>query len=634
MKFSSKILLKLLVCLPITLFAKEWTLSDKNLQVTFNDQTSVFKVLDKRCNKVWQQTMLDDGLVLSKVTQGTNSLRIAIGGKSKFTAEVMLTKESELAISLSGDEAMPMDTLQFPGAFASPKKHYLLLNDGAGLLLPVEDKAYPLGSGVMYFCGGGNAMAWTGIVDKNFSVGYMAIVETPYDAALKPLRQNGLATFQPVWLPSMGKLGYTRKIRYVFFNKGGYVSQCKRYRNYIWQKNGLITLKEKQQRFPAIAKITGAPHIYVWDDARQVAFAKELKASGIDKAFLLWNPNHTPYPERDYYNKLKELGYAGGLYELFTDLKLRDTVAKPFDESGPLRFALTAYPGLFHSLAARNKHGKTHFNQFGHTACPVAIRQQMEKRIQRELKEYNPESYFLDVYQANGLFECYSPEHPLTRQQFAEAATQNYKTLEDKYNQFMGGEWGAEFTGSSSIYNHGMMTLQRTWWGTGAEKKGTIYYSGDWRNNSRPTQMLGSRVATDTYLKYSVSEYLRVPLYELVYHDASLSSWRWEDGNHHSPEIWWKKDLFNVLYGTVPLWSIDRSRWEEYKQTFIESYKYICPWLEQIAYDELVSHRFVTADHKVQESTFSSGKKVVVNFGDEPVIANGKTIKARGFITY
>jgi hypothetical protein len=256
----------------------------------------------------------------------------------------------------------------------------------------------------------------------------------------------------------------------------------------------------------------------------------------------------------------------------------------------------------------------------------------MEKRIERELKEYRHESYFLDVYQANGLFECYSPEHPLTRQQFAEAATNNFKIIEDKYNQFPGGEWGADYTGSSSIYNHGMMTLQRTWWGTGAEKKGTIYYSGDWKNNSRPTQMVGTRVATDTYLKYSVSDYLRVPLYDLVYHDAILSSWGWEDGNHHSPEIWWKKDLFNILYGTVPLWILDRNRWEEYKQTFIGSYKIICPWLQQIAYDELVSHRFVTADHKVQETTFSSGRKAVVNFGDTAFVYNKKTIKPKGFI--
>ena len=88
-----------------------------------------------------------------------------------------------------------------------------------------------------------------------------------------------------------------------------------------------------------------------------------------------------------------------------------------------------------------------------------------------------------------------------------------------------------------------------------------------------------------------------------------------------------------MLYGSAPLWSIDRERWEAYKNTFIESYNNVCPWLQQIGYDELVSHRFVTDDHKVQESVFSSGKKIVVNFGDDEFSFDGKVVKTKSFIT-
>ncbi|MBC7720819.1 MAG: hypothetical protein H7068_02285, partial [Pedobacter sp.] len=371
-----------------------------------------------------------------------------------------------------------------------------------------------------------------------------------------------------------------------------------------------------------------------WDNAREASFAKELKDSGINKAFFLWDANHTPYPEIGYDNKLKELGYAAGNYELFTDLKWRDTAYYQTDENGPLRFALTTYPGLFWDLAIRKKDGKTVFNQFGHTSNPVAIRPEMIKRIDRELKEYPHESYFLDVYQANGLFECYSEKHPLTRQQFAEAVMANYKMVNEKYHQYMGGEWGADFLGSNSVYVHGMMTLQRTWWGTEINQKGSIYSVGDWKNNSRPSQMVGTRVAPDKYLKYSINEYTRVPLYDLVYHDAIVTTWRWEDANHHAPAIWWKKDLFNILYGNAPLWNLDRETWNNFKNTFIKSYNNICPWLQTIAYDEMVSHRFITTDHKVQETIFSSGKKAVVNFGDEDFLYEGKTILAKGFQTF
>jgi hypothetical protein len=623
----------LISLLSLPVFSKVWKISDTNLEIAFDDQSSLLKVTDKRCSKTWEQSANKYQLTVKSTEQRANSIYVSFDGKYSFDVIFSLTQKSALEVLVNAGGKMEINEIQFPSSFKTPdKNHYLLYTDGEGLLLPADDKEYPLGNGRTFYCGGGLSMAWMGVVDNQFETGYMAILETPFDAALRTTREDDLVTFAPVWLASMGQFGYSRKVTYHFFDKGGYVAQAKTYRDYIWKKNNVITLRENQKKTPALEKMIGAVHIYVWDKAREVSFAQEMKKSGIEKAFILWDANHIPYPEVGYDNKLKELGYASGVYELFTDLKLRDTIKTVFDENRPMRFARTSYPGLFNELVTRQKDGKTNSNQFGHTSCPAVMRPQITKRIERELKEFPHESYFLDVYQANGLFECYSKEHPLTRQQFAEEVNKNYRMIGEKYNQYLGGEWGADFVGSNSVYVHGMMTLQRTWWGSGIEKKGTIYYTGDWSNNARPTQMVGTRVANDKYLKYSINEYTRVPLYELVYHDAVVTSWRWEDGNHHTPEIWWKKDLFNILYGSAPLWSIDRERWESYKNTFIESYKNICPWLQQIGYDEMVSHRFVTADHLVQETVFSSGKRAVVNFGNNEYVFEGKSIKPKGFL--
>lgn len=628
--------LLILFCLLLShqaILAKQWILSDSNLEVRFDDQTVLFSVTDKRCSKIWGQLPLNELFTVKKIEQEGNSLNVKLSGKYLLNLNLSLTSASALEINLSGNKDMAIGELAFPSAFITPdKNHYLLETDGEGLLLPVDDTEYPLDNGITYYCGGGLSMAWMGVVDTKFETGYMVILETPYDAALRTKKIDGLITFSPVWLPSMEVFGYNRKVTYYFFDKGGYVAQAKTYRDYIWKKNQIISLKEKQKRFPALGKMIGGVHIYVWDKARDIGFAKELKSSGIEKALILWDANHIPYPEIGYDNKLKELGYATGGYELFTDLKTRDTAYYEYDFSGPMRFAHTIYPGKFNHLAARKKDGKTYFNQFGHTTCPVAVRPEIYLKVEAKLKEFQHETYFLDVYQANGIYECYSKEHRLTREQFTEAVIENHKILEDKYQQYLGGEWGAEYVNAHVAYVHGMMTLQRTWWGSGIEKKGTIYYTGDWKSNPQPTQMVGTRVANDKYLKYSINEYTRIPLYELVYHDAVVTTWRWEDGNHHTPEIWWKKDLFNILYGSAPLWNLDRERWEEYKFTFIESYKNVCPWLQQIGYDELVSHRFLTEDHKIQESVFSSGKKVVVNFDDRDRIIDNQIIKARSFI--
>lgn len=617
----------------LTSYSKAWVLFNANLEIKFDDQTALLTVKDKRCSKVWQQSAFAEKMTARSAMQKGNTLSVSFSGKYPFNVDFTLI-ESALNVSISANADMPFADLAFPSAFKTPgKNHYLLSTESEGVLVPVDDAVFPMGEERIFFCGGGTAMAWMGVTDTAFKSGYMAIVETPYDVRIRSKREAGLITFEPVWMPSMEKFGYTRKVVYHFFDKGGYVAQCKKYRDYIWKKNNVITLKENEKKTPALAKMIGAVHLYVWDNARDVSFAKEMKVSGIEKALFLWDANHTPYPEIGYDTKLKELGYATGAYELFTDLKLRDTAMYTTDEAGPMRFGRTTYPGLFNQLSIKRKEGKTVSNQFGHTSNPVAIRPQMTKRIERELKEFPHEAYFLDVYAANGLFEDYDPQHPLTRQQFAEAVVQNYKMIAEKYGQYMGGEWGADYLGSNSVFSHGIMTLHRTWWGTEIGEKGSIYWTGDWKNNARPSQMLGTRVAPDKYLKYSINEYTRVPLYELVYHDAMITSWRWEDGNHHAPAIWWKKDLFNILYGTAPLWNLDRETWTAFKNTFVKSYQNICPWLQQIAYDEMISHRFISADHKVQETVFSSGKKAVVNFGDNEFMYEGKTIEAKGFIT-
>jgi hypothetical protein len=630
---QSFLIFTLLALFTIPVYSKIWTISDANLEVRFDDQTAILTITDKRCNKTWEQSDMQGSFSVHSTSQKGNSLHVSLIGKFNLEATYTLTSASALEIILKADEKLPIEEFAFPSALKTPdKNHYILMTDGAGLLLAADDTGYPLGNGISYYTGGGLSMAWMGVVDSKFETGYMVILETPYDAALRTKRENGLITFSPVWLPSMEKFGYKRKVTYCFFDKGGYVAQAKTYRDYIWKKNNVTTLREKQKRFPSMDKMMGGVHIYLWDKAREVDFAKELKESGIGKALIIWDANHIPYPEIGYDNKLKELGYATGGYELFTDLKTRDTATYEIDPNSAMRFAHTVYPGKFNQLAARKSDGKTYFNQFGHTACPVAIEPEIFRKVESKLMEYAHETYFLDVYQANGIFECYSDDHPVTREQFAEAVIKNHRILEDKYNQYVGGEWGADYVNAHVSYVHGMMTLQRTWWGSGIEKKGTIYYTGDWRSNPRPTQMVGTRVANDTYLKYSINEYTRIPLYELVYHDAVVTSWRWEDGNHHTPEIWWKKDLFNILYGSAPLWSIDRERWEEYKFTFIESYNNVCPWLQQVAYDEMVSHRFISEDHKVQESVFSSGNKVVVNFGEADYSVYGKVVKAKSYL--
>jgi hypothetical protein len=616
--------------------AKVWLLSNKNLEVRFDDQSALLTVKDKRCNKVWQQSAFAAQLSANKVTQKGNSLKVSFSGKYAFDATVELTETSALEVSLMADQKLPFNELTFPSAFKTPgKNHYLLYTDGEGFLLPVADTAYPIGRNRMYSMTG-LSMPWMGITDTQFESGYMAILDTPDDAEINVKREDGLISFEPIWLSTKDAFGYTRKVVYHFFDKGGYVAQCKKYREYVWSKNGEgITLREKQKQFPAIEKMMGAMHIYLWDTGRETSFAQEMKQSGINKAFILWNPNHPPYPEVGYDNKIKELGYLSGVYELFRDAKLRDTIGA-IDRTSTTGTYLNrfSFPGLFKKITLINKDGSLHYSGFGYDINPKSVLPLIPSlRTDRELTIYPHESFFLDGFLASGIFEDYGKENPLTRSEYKQAVVDMNKLFRDKYKMIVGMEWGADYGVPTSAYAHGMTTLHRMLYRSkDRRKKGSIHYVGDWSNPSRPSIMVGEYVADKNYMEWAINEKIRVPLYQLVYHDAIVTTWRWDDANHHMPEIWWKKDLFNILYGTAPVWTIDKPRWDKFKQTFIESYQKIGTWLEKIGYDEMVSHRFVSADHQVQETVFSSGKKVMVNFGDTPFVYDGKTIEPKAFI--
>ena len=125
------------------------------------------------------------------------------------------------------------------------------------------------------------------------------------------------------------------------------------------------------------------------------------------------------------------------------------------------------------------------------------------------------------------------------------------------------------------------------------------------------------------YEKYGIGHAFRVPLWELVFHDCVVSTWYWGDSNDFllkaAPEVTAKKDAFNILYGTIPMfWANEEGSWRTARDVFLQSYRNTCKLHEAIAGAEMLSHEFVTADRAVQRTRFSDGTEVVVNFGEKP----------------
>lgn len=127
----------------------------------------------------------------------------------------------------------------------------------------------------------------------------------------------------------------------------------------------------------------------------------------------------------------------------------------------------------------------------------------------------------------------------------------------------------------------------------------------------------------------------RVPLYSLAHHGEVVISWRYEDSFHRSPTYWPAKNLFCILHGNPPLFYLTRDYYYRFRPQLRATARTVCPWTRLVGYDEMVSHRFVTADRTVQESLFSSGHGAVVNFSSQPrILPDGAVVPGLGWLIF
>jgi hypothetical protein len=127
--------------------------------------------------------------------------------------------------------------------------------------------------------------------------------------------------------------------------------------------------------------------------------------------------------------------------------------------------------------------------------------------------------------------------------------------------------------------------------------------------------------------KFQTGHDYRLPLWELVYHDCVVAQWYWGDYNNKLPAVWDRRDLFNALYGTPPMFMFNQRIWRDQRERFVRSYTMATPVARATAYSEMLSHRWLTDDHALQQTRFANGVEVTVNFGNaEAKLDDGTTL--------
>ena len=325
----------------LALFAAEGAIPATDIATTFENGQLIgcvggtgFEVTDRRTGRTWRpvggrspeveeiaRTVDDDGTV--RMTYVNSKSRMHWRAAYRVEKEV-----PEVVVTVEGEGEMAK-SLSYPAAFATEKGDRLVVPMNEGISYPVDEPGEIPGRLIAYG-GHGICMAFFGVQDDATGAGWMAILETPDDASMIARRDKstGLWTLGPSWEDQKKRFGYARRVRYIFFDKGGYVAMCKRYRAYAKGIGLFKPFSEKAKERPLVDRLLGAANVWCWEKDK-LAVVSNLVEAGIDR--FLWSGGGTPEEVSAMAAMPKVLV---GRYDCYQDVYYPDQLKKLGRKSG------------------------------------------------------------------------------------------------------------------------------------------------------------------------------------------------------------------------------------------------------------------------------------------------------------
>ncbi|MCQ2389892.1 MAG: hypothetical protein MJ240_00600 [Kiritimatiellae bacterium] len=601
-----------------------WKLTSRNLDVCVFARSAAFAVTDRRSGvtRSPQRTesldFLAHGLVCD-ATADAQRVRLALLDPetfAKMTVTYVLDPETdELEVFLAADPDFPMGSQPrcFPSALSSRTGERMVLPVNEGIAYPV-DEPYRGHAQFHTYGGHGLCMAFAGVctdpgAEGKGGAGYGMIFETPDDGGIKMLQTPGtdrLLTGAPFWQGQKKRFGYTRRVRYFFFAEGGHVALAKRYRQYAKEKGLFKTFREKARTRPAVDRLLGAANVWYWSPRKlpHLEIVKDMQALGIDR--ILWSASGSP----EVIAALNQMpGVLTSRYDIYQDVYYPEMMeATGHKRVNGLNGEAWPHDIIWTSPSSNDwKQAwsvKTKDGRFVPTAmmCDMCAPEHERRRLTEERKSYRLTARFIDTTVAAPWQECWNPAHPMTRTESKYWKMELLRLLGDEFGLVVGSETGIDASVPYCDYYEGMLSI------------------GPYRvpNAGRDVHVVWTNEVPERVAKFQVGEKYRLPLWELVYHDCVCAHWYWGDYNNKLPTLWHRRDLFNVLYGTMGMYLFNSMQWTELRERFAASFRMTSPVARATGYSEMLWHRYLTPDRTVQRTAFADGTVVTVNFGSQP----------------
>ncbi|AIE84971.1 glycoside hydrolase [Fimbriimonas ginsengisoli] len=594
-------------------------LENSELRVEVDPSSGEMAVLDKGTGQVWRQAKGARIPLTGPVSQSGGNLRFKSAGLKAQVEFTLPPRSRNLTVSIQADDPQAkIEPFDFFAPFQPEPGSFLTVADyNDGHLYPTDLDKWPLYN-LDHIHVNALDMPWVGVVDLRSGRGYSLMVDTPFDATLKCLKTDGQRAPWVRWEAEKGSLGYARAVTYHFTAKGGYVDMAKAFR----ARTELGKLSTKARSNKNIPKLYGAPGLW---DFNQLVSDREMKALGVDRCVHHvqdWSAHG------DAVKAANALGYITEDYDYYLS-------SHPVSPDHPYLSGTSGrgyYDTLEHVAVAAD--GKPRGEGDWWIQCPSFYKTVGKEIIPKRLAKTPTTAIYFDQITADylgvddgplgggSLEECYDPKHPLGRREWSGAVRDFLKYVTDLEvipAAEHGKWWEVPYT---SIF-YGIVSAQ---W--------------PWPDVTFPTSE-GDNEQWRYYRTWgSVGHTYRVPLWQLVYHDSAITMWYPWDVNDVTvgiPNDWIqeKKDAASVLYGVAAGFMVSdpgTGSWFKDRGKFMTSYRNTAKIHEALADKEMVSHRFLTPDRDVQETRWSDGTRVVVNFGSTKFLEGSYTIPRFGWI--
>jgi hypothetical protein len=446
----------------------------------------------------------------------------------------------------------------FPRHFLLPKRSdtYTIWTVGQGSIVPSTTKSrfhHPEGYSEQEMC-------WHGSVTRD--CGMIAIAETPFDMyiAMSHVGREAPCSFVH-WLPSLGDLRYTRRVRLHFRKSMGFVQQAKFYREHMKREGFFVSLADKAKWNPNVKKLPGAAVVNsltcirrkrTLDSVHPETLPVNIEAGGSSALSA-------------FREKARSMGWLFGLHDQYIDIF---SDAPSYD---PKRFRVNedGRPYILNMWAG----GKCSHLCFSEAL--KFVRRNFVEGVRDQYMYHNsppvydicqPDAYYLDCFCR--IHECFNPEHPLTRGEVANYTTEIFRTVR---------EHGKKVVLSCEHPKFYAVQDLEFGWGIGHLTADVEVIGG-----GHQTECVG----------------IPVPLWHLVFHDAI---WLPLHGD---------KYLWNMLYGQAPYYANTPDGPSDKE---LAAKKKLCALNAVVGFDEMTDFRIVDEATLTVESEFSSGVKVRVN---------------------